>query len=160
MDPSAQSNDELGHIKHLAGMGHEHTVDEGPEEDFSSMMQKFQQDHDGVDPMAMLDKWQQQHPDATVTRSNTSSGTINGKPASYDDAMNQFKNMKLKFGDQEIDPSNPQAMQGQIGNMMKGIMGKAQGQMPNQTVQMPGGGAQMNPQEFMKNIMGKINFGN
>ena len=154
MDPSAQSNDELGHIKHLAGMGHEHTVDEGPEEDFSSMMQQFQQDHDGIDPNAMLDKWQQEHPDAKVTRTNTSSGTINGKPASYDDAMNQFKGMTGKMG---FDTSGDDP----IGGMMKGIQGKvggmmnkAQGQMPNQNVKMPG--VQMNPQDMMKGIMSKM----
>jgi len=157
MDPSGNEHNQ---IMRLAGVGHEHTVDEGPEEDFASMMQQFQQDHDGMDTGAMLNKWQQEHPGGTVTHSNTSSGTIDGKSASYDDAIAKMKNMKLKFGDQEIDPSDPQAMKGQIGNMMKGMMGKAQSQMPNQNIQVPGGGAQMNPQEFMKNIMGKINFGN
>jgi hypothetical protein len=155
MDPSAQNgHDELGHIKHLAGMGHEHTVDEGPEEDFASVMQQFQQDHGDIDPNAMLDKWQQAHPGGQVTQSNTSSGTVNGKPASYDDAMNQFKGMTGKMGF-DTSGSDP------IGGMMKGIQGKlggmmgnAQKQMPNQNVQFPGG--QMNPQDMMKGIMSKI----
>jgi hypothetical protein len=160
MDPS-HGDHELGRIKHLAGT-HDHAVDENSEEedDFSTMMSQFLDKHQGVNPDEMLDKFLANHPDAKVTRSNTSSGSINGQPASYDDAVNKIKGMKFKMGDQEFDPSNPQAMHGQIGNMMKGIMGKAQGQMPNQNIQMPGGGAQMNPQEFMKNIMGKINFGN
>jgi hypothetical protein len=42
--------------------------------------------------------------------------------------------------------------------MMKGMMSKAQGQAPNQNIQFPGG--QMNPADMMKDIMGKINFGN
>jgi len=32
--------------------------------------------------------------------------------------------------------------------------------MPNQNIEMPGGGAQINPADMMKNIMSKINFGN
>jgi hypothetical protein len=157
MDPSHGSS-ELGRIKQLAG-AHNHAVDESPEEDdFSGMMKQFMDKHQGTDINQMLSSFAKAHPDAKISQTNTSSGTINGKPANYDDAMNQFKNMKLKFGDQEIDPSNPQAMQGQIGNMMKGMMSKAQGQAPNQNIQFPGG--QMNPADTMKDIMGKINFGN
>jgi hypothetical protein len=157
MDPSHGSS-ELGRIKQLAG-AHNHAVDESPEEDdFSGMMKQFMDKHQGTDINQMLSSFAKAHPDAKISQTNTSSGTINGKPANYDDAMNQFKNMKLKFGDQEIDPSNPQAMQGQIGNMMKGMMSKAQGQAPNQNIQFPGG--QMNPADMMKDIMGKINFGN
>ena len=159
IDPmqSTPKHGDLDRIKHLAGVGH--NIDETPEEDdFSGMMKQFMDKHQGTDINQMLASFAKTHPDAKITQSNTSSGTVNGKPASYDDAMNQFKNMKLKFGDQEIDPSNPQAMQGQIGNMMKGMMSKAQGQAPNQNVQFPGG--QMNPADMMKDIMGKINFGN
>jgi hypothetical protein len=92
---------------------------------------------------------------------NTSSGTINGQGASYDDAMKQFgdmtKNMKLKFGDQELDLNNPDQMGDQLKNVMGGMMKGVQGQMPNQNVQFPGG--QMNPADMMKQIMQKINFG-
>jgi hypothetical protein len=100
---------------------------------------------------------------ANVT--STSSGTINGKPASYSDAMAKANGMKMKLpkfgdgdeGDEVIDFSNPDAMgqtlQKKIGGMMKGV----QGQVPNQNVQFPGG--QMNPADMMKQIMGKINFG-
>ena len=156
MSPTPKHGD-LDRIKHLAGVGH--NIDETPEEDdFSGMMKQFMDKHQGTDINQMLSSFAKAHPDAKISQTNTSSGTINGKPANYDDAMNQFKNMKLKFGDQEIDPSNPQAMQGQIGNMMKGMMSKAQGQAPNQNIQFPGG--QMNPADMMKDIMGKINFGN
>jgi hypothetical protein len=92
---------------------------------------------------------------------NTSSGTINGQDASYDDAIKQFgdmtKNMKLKFGDQELDLNNPDQMGDQLKNVMGGMMKGVQGQMPNQNVQFPGG--QMNPADMMKQIMQKINFG-
>ena len=149
MDPS-HGDGELSRIKHLAG-AHNHSVDESPEEDdFSGMMKQFMDKHQGADINQMLANFAKSNPDAKITQSNTSSGTINGKPASYDDAMKQMP--KIKFGDQEFDASNPQAMQGQIGNMMKGMMGKAQ--MPNQNVQFPGG--QMNPQDMMKGIMSKM----
>ena len=149
MDPS-HGDSELGRIKQLAG-AHNHAVDESPEEDdFSGMMKQFMDKHQGTDINQMLANFAKANPDAKITQSNTSSGTINGKPASYDDAMKQMP--KIKFGDQEFDASNPQAMQGQIGNMMKGMMGKAQ--MPNQNVQFPGG--QMNPQDMMKGIMSKM----
>ena len=95
------------------------------------------------------------------TSSNTSSGTINGQPANYDDVMGKFndmtKNMKLKFGDQELDLNNPDQMGDQLKNVMGGMMKGVQGQMPNQNVQFPGG--QMNPSDMMKQIMQKINFG-
>jgi len=149
MDPSGSDN-ELSRIKHLSG-AHNHSVDESPEEDdFSGMMKQFMDKHQGVDINQMLANFAKANPDAKITQSNTSSGTINGKPASYDDAMKQMP--KIKFGDQEFDTSNPQAMQGHIGNMMKGMMSKAQ--MPNQNVQFPGG--QMNPQDMMKGIMSKM----
>jgi hypothetical protein len=163
MDPSSSVDHEHDRIKQLAGisspLSHSGEMDEDQaSDDFAKIMQQFMQTHQGADPGQMLDKFQKDNPNAKITRSNTSSGTVNGKPASYDDAVNQMKNMKLKFGDQEIDPSNPDAMKGQIGNMMKGIMSKAQTQAPNQNVQFPGG--QMNPADMMKDIMGKINFGN
>jgi hypothetical protein len=69
---------------------------------------------------------------------------------------NAMKNIKLKFGDEEIDMAHPDPAQLQRiggGMMQKGIQ-----QVPNQNVQFPGG--QMNPQDMMKAIMQKINFGN
>jgi hypothetical protein len=161
MDPSESGhNNELSRIKQLAH-GHQHgaEVDEASEdEDFSAMMQQFMDKHQGANVDSMLDQYLKSHPDAKVTRNNTSSGNINGKPASYDDAMKQMP--KVNFGGQDFDMNHPDQMGDNIKGMMGGMMGKAQSQMPNQNIEMPGGGAQMNPQEFMKNIMGKINFGN
>ena len=94
-------------------------------------------------------------PGAKVT--NTSSGTVNGQPASFDDAMSKFKNMKFKIGDDELDLSDPDAMGSQLQKHVGGIFKGLQGQMPNQSVQFPGG--QMNPADMMKDIMGKLNFG-
>lgn len=122
-------------------------------------------DEAGVDPRldqldALIAKLQGPH-SSTVKRSNTSTGTIDGKPASYDDAMGKFndmaKNMKFKFGDEELDFNNPDQMGDKIKNMMGGMMKGVQGQVPNQNVQFPGG--QMNPTDMMKDIMSRINFG-
>lgn len=140
LDPGSNEHNQ---ILRLAGVKqHDHAVDEGGEmqmPNFDALMQQAQ----GM-------------PGAKVTK--TSSGTINGKPASYDDAMNKFKSMKLKVGDDEIDLNDPdkagEKFKGMMGNMMKGV----QGQVPNQNVQFPGG--QMNPADMMKQIMQKINFGN
>lgn len=149
MDPSGNEHNQ---IMRLSGIpGHGHTIDEAPADDeFSQLMAKFQQDHGDINIDQLLDKWQQANPDAKVTRNNTSTGTIDGKSASYDDAINKFKGMAGNMG---FDASGDDP----IGGMMKGIQGKAGGMMKN----MPQGpGAQMNPQDMMKNIMGKINFGN
>ena len=100
-----------------------------------------------------------------ATTTSTSSGTINGQPASYGDAMSKANGMKMRLpkfgdgdeGDEVLDFSNPdaigQTLQKKVGGMMKGV----QGQVPNQNIQFPGG--QMNPADMMKQIMGKINFG-
>ena len=158
MDPS-HGDHELGRIKHLAG-AHDHAVDENSEEedDFSTMMSQFLDKHQGVNPDEMLDKFLQAHPDAQVTRNSTSSGTIDGKPASYDDAMAKFKGIGSQVGKNlgmgDIDFSNPQAA---TNGMMKGIqdkLGSMTKNMPNQNVQFPGG--QMNPQDMMKGIMSKM----
>jgi hypothetical protein len=106
----------------------------------------------------MLSKFAKSNPDAKITQSNTSSGTIDGKPASYDDAMAKFKDIGGQVGKNlgmgDIDFSNPQAASS---GMMKGIqdkMGSMTKNMPNQNVQFPGG--QMNPQDMMKGIMSKL----
>jgi hypothetical protein len=150
MDPSGNEHNQ---IMRLSGIpGHEHAIDEAPADDeFSQLMSKFQQDHGDVNIDQLLDKWQQANPDAKITRNNTSTGTIDGKPASYDDAMNKFKGMAGNMG---FDASGDDP----IGGMMKGLQGKVGGMMQNMPAQSSG--AQMNPQDMMKQIMGKINFGN
>ena len=156
MDPSEDTHQQHD-ILRLAGVrGHDHEVDEASdEEDFGSMMQQFLSKHQGANPDAMLDKYIKSHPDAKITRNNTSSGSINGNSASYDDAMKQMP--KVSFGGQDFDMNKPDEMGGKIKGMMGGMMGKMQGQVPDQNVQFPGG--QMNPADMMKGIMSKINFG-
>ena len=155
LDPSTPLNNELGHIKKLAGVNHTSEIDEDAQFDFDKMMQDFMAQHDNTDVDAMLNKFKQQHPDAKVTQTNTSSGTVNGKPSTYDDAMKQMP--KVSFGGQDFDFNNPDDMGNKIKGMIGNQMGKVQGQVPNQNVQFPGG--QMNPADMMKGIMSKINFG-
>ena len=123
----------------------------------------------------------QKNPNTKFTQSNTSSGTINGQPASYGDAMAQAKGMNFKlpaFGaddtETDFDLSDPQGMM----TKMQGKIGTLANKVPNQNIQFPGG--QMNPRDMMsgmmkgmsgnqapqqsqtdtmKDIMSKINFG-
>jgi hypothetical protein len=136
-------------------------------------------DEAGADPRldqlnALIAKLQGPHSSNTNTSTNssTSTGTINGQPASYDDVMGKFndmanssgdlgtkfndmaKNMKLKFGDEELDFNNPDQMGSQIQKMLGGAMSGVQSQVPNQNIQFPGG--QMNPAELMKSILSKL----
>ena len=160
MDPSSDVHPEINHITHLAGVHHEHEIDEAGQDDtrdFNALMQQFMQNHQGANPGALLQQFQKDNPGATVTQNHTSTGTIDGKPASYDDAMAKAKGMKFKLpamGDDdtedEMDFSNPQAMF----QKLHGKMGKMAGNMPNQTVSMPG--ATMNPKDMMNGIMSKI----
>ena len=156
MDPSGNEHNQ---IMRLSGISQ--TIDEDPTGDhFANIMQQFQKGNPNVNIDQLFSQWKQQNPGAKVSQSNTSTGTINGKSASYDDAMAHAKgmNMKLpKFGDDDteddIDFSNPQAMFQKMQGKMGGMMDK----MPNQNIQAPG--VQMNPRDMMKDIMGKINFG-
>ena len=161
MDPSSSVHQEMDHITRLAGVHHDHTIDEAGQDDakqdFNALMQQFMQNHQGADPAAMLQQYQKDNPNATVTQNHTSTGSIDGKPASYDDAMAKTKGMHLKLpamgdGDteDEMDFSNPQAMFQKI----QGKVGKMAGNMPNQTVSMPG--ATMNPKDMMNGIMSKM----
>jgi len=144
-DPGS-SHGQQHDILRLAGVpGQERGMDEGPED---AQMAKLN------DLMAQFSAMKGM-PNARTT--NTQTGSINGQDASYDDAMNKFKQMKIKFGDDEIDFSNPDQAGDKIKGMMGGMMKGVQGQVPNQNIQFPGG--QMNPADMMKDIMGKINFG-
>ena len=154
MDPSGN---EHNHIMRLSGISQ--TIDEDPTGDhFANIMQQFQKGNPNVNIDQLFSQWKQQNPGAKVSQSNTSSGNIDGKSASYDDAVNKIKGMKFNIGGQDFDPSDSDAMQGQIKNTMGGMMKGMHDKMPNQNIQAPG--VQMNPRDMMKDIMGKINFGN
>jgi hypothetical protein len=155
IDMKDPSGDEQHSVLRLAGVNRpEHGVDETgemPVPDFGPMMQ------------GIMDKFKGMQ---GANSTHTSSGTINGKDASYDDAMSQMGQMKFKmpkFGDDdtddgEFDMSKPDDMfkrlQSKIGTGLSGAMNKAQ--VPNQNIQIPGG--QLNPQELMRTIMQKMNF--
>ena len=164
MDPSSKHNQALGDITRLAGVKqvgvvhHHHSpeveVDEASEQDdFAKMMAQFKQMHPQADIGKMMQQVQND-PNAKITRSNTSSGTVNGKPSNYDDAMKQLP--KISFGGQDFDMNQPDQMHDKIKGMMGGMMGKMQGQAPNQDVEFPGG--KMNPQGMMKGMMDKFNM--
>jgi len=157
IDMKDPSGDEQHNVLRLAGVQQpEREMDEaGGMPDFDGIMQGIQGQLANI----------QKDPNAKFTQSNTSSGTINGQPAAYNDVMSKANQMQFrmpKFGDDDTDDApfdfnNPddigQRMQKKIG----GAFSKMQGQMPNQNVQFPGG--QMNPADTMKSIMNKINFG-
>ena len=157
IDMKDPSGDEQHNVLRLAGVQQpEREMDEaGGMPDFDGIMQGIQGQLANI----------QKDPNTKFTQSNTSSGTIDGKPATYNDAMakaNQMQFKMPKFGDDDTDDApfdfnNPddigQRMQKKIG----GAFSKMQGQIPNQNVQFPGG--QMNPADMMKQIMQKINFG-
>jgi len=145
VDPG-QGGHEQHDVLRLAGVGqsgHDHHVDEEMP-DFAGMMKGM----GGGDFNSMFNQIKSM-PGAKV--SNTSTGTIDGKPASYDDAMAKAKGMNFKlpaFGDNDteddFDFSNPQDMFQKI----QGKIGKVGGNM--------GQGGQMNPQDMMKSIMSKM----
>jgi len=154
MDPSGNEHNQ---IMRLSGVSQ--TIDEDPTGDhFASIMQQFQKGNPNVNIDQLFSQWKQQNPGAKVSQSNTSSGNIDGKSSSYDDAVNKIKGMKFNIGGQDFDPSDSDAMQGQIKNTMGGMMKGMHDKMPNQNIQAPG--VQMNPRDMMKDIMGKLNFGN
>jgi hypothetical protein len=157
IDMKDPSGDEQHSVLRLAGVQQpEREMEEaGGMPDFDGIMQGIQGQLANI----------QKDPNTKFTQSNTSSGTIDGKPVTYGDAMSKANQMQFrmpKFGDDDTDDApfdfnNPddigQRMQKKIG----GAFSKMQGQMPNQNVQFPGG--QMNPADTMKSIMNKINFG-
>ena len=151
MDPPSDihGGNDLNRMKHMAGVGKPHEMSEGPDDetDFA----KFIQDHPDADIEAMVTKWKQdqtanpsssgytnqmdQSSDASQatppanasgtpapTTTNNQTGTIDGKPASYNDAMAKFRDIAGGMG---FDGSSPETMQksiqGKLGGMMKGM---------------------------------------
>jgi hypothetical protein len=164
MDPSSDVNQQ-GDIMRLAGVKKplQGDMEEGAaEDDFAELIKNFKTQHGDVDVNQLFQQLQQtgdqpnqatQAP--TSTQSSNQTGTVNGKPASYDDAMSKFRDIAGGMG---FDGSSPEAMQksiqGKLGGMMKGVMDKVpQGQ---QQIDMPGFNGSVDPQAMMKGIMGKM----
>ena len=162
VDPG-QAGQEQHDVLRLAGVGHnDHHVDEEMP-DFAGMMKGM----GGGDFDSMFNQIKSM-PGAKVN--NTSTGTINGKPASYDDAMAAAKGMKFKLPalgnddtEDDFDFSNPQDMfqkiQGKIGKASGGMMQGIGSTAPSGQVAPPVSAKQLSPTDTMKNIMGKLNFG-
>jgi hypothetical protein len=79
----------------------------------------------GMDPQGMMKDIQSKIPAGNMKTTRTSSGTINGQPASYDDAMGKFKGMAggMGFDASGDDPVGGmyKGIQGKFGDMMKGM---------------------------------------
>lgn len=192
LDPPSnnQARPDIGHLKRMAGLPH-NVEEDSDEEDFETMMKDFQAKHNDADLEQLFQKYKEIANTSSATQGAAvgsasdaeklnprqgaavggagdvnQSGTIDGKPASYADAMAKFrdiaKGMKLKLPgsdqDLEFDVDNPekmgQAIQGHVGNMMKGM----QGQIPqgSHDIDMPGFTGKMDPQAMMKGIMDKM----
>jgi hypothetical protein len=154
MDPSSEVNQQHD-IMRLAGVKQPlHAgMDEGTaEDDFAELISNFKTQHSDADVNQLFQQLQQtgdqpnQATQQQSTKSSNQTGTIDGKPASYDDAMAKFRNIAGGMG---FDGSSPEAMQksiqGKLGGMMKGM-------------NMPGMGdnGQLDPQAMMKGIMDKM----
>lgn len=178
--PSSKPSPDVGHLRRMAGITPLHVEEDSDEEDFEQVMKDFQAKHNDADLEQLFQKYKEiatatpaQSPEqgapastSNATQTTNQTGTINGKPASYDDAMGKFrdiaKGMKFKLPgsdqDLEFDVDNPekmgQAIQGHVGNMMKGI----QGQIPqgSHDINIPGFSGKMDPQAMMKGIMDKM----
>lgn len=139
MDPSSDAGG-LNRMKQMAGISQPHGTNEGPEDGKFDMPDEPDSEED------MPDMSTPTAPQTGQTTSNNQTGTIDGKPANYADAMAKFRNMVTGMG---FDGSSPEAMQksiqGKLGGMMKGM-------------NMPGMGAagQLDPQAMMKSIMSKM----
>jgi hypothetical protein len=124
MDPPSSVNqpgDELGHIKHLSGMGG--TIDEASTEsadDFAKLMADFKAKHSDADIDELVKQYKDQEANDptsanytnqmdrssnatqsttapttnnTSTTTNNQTGTIDGQPASHADAMAKFRDI-------------------------------------------------------------------
>jgi hypothetical protein len=142
MDPSSDAGG-LNRMKQMAGIPQPHGTNEGPEDGDFDMPDETDSEDDNFDMPGVTTPTA---PQAGQTASNNQTGTIDGKPANYADAMAKFRNMVTGMG---FDGSSPEAMQksiqGKLGSMMKGM-------------NMPGMGAdgQLDPQAMMKSIMSKM----
>lgn len=122
MDPSSDVNQQHD-IMRLAGVKHSPEMEEGTaEDDFADLISNFKTQHGDADINQLFQQLQQTGGQQQSAQSNNQTGTVDGKPASYDDAMAKFKDIAGGMG---FDGSSPEAMQksiqGKLGGMMKGM---------------------------------------
>lgn len=167
MDPSSDAGG-LNRMKQMAGISQTHGTNEGPEDGDFDMSDETDPEDDNFDMPGMPTA-----PQPGQTSNNNQTGTIDGKPANYADAMAKFRNMVTGMG---FDGSSPEAMQksiqGKLGGMMKGMnmpgmdadgqldpqamMKGIMSKMPQGQGQMPGGMGNIDPNAMMQQIMGKM----
>jgi len=123
---------ELSDMRRMAGLS-EAGIQMPGMDDMGGMMKGMM---GGMDPQGMMKNIQSKIPAGNMKSSNTSSGTIDGKPASYDDAMGKFKGMA---GDMGFDASGDDP----VGSMYKGIQGKFGDMMKG--MNMPGSTPSVSP---------------
>ena len=162
MDPSSDVNQQTD-IMRLAGVKqplHGDMEEGAAEDDFAELISNFKTQHGDADINQLFQQLQQtgeqpnqaaptpatNSPMPTSTQSNNQTGTVNGKPASYDDAMSKFRDIAGGMG---FDGSSPEAMQ-------KSIQGKLGGMMKGMNIPGMGDNGQMDPQAMMKGIMDKM----
>jgi cell fate (sporulation/competence/biofilm development) regulator YlbF (YheA/YmcA/DUF963 family) len=159
MDPSSDVNQQTD-IMRLAGVKQplQGDMEEGAaEDDFAELIKNFKTQHSDVDVNQLFQQLQQtgdqpnqaaptSTQNTTSTQSNNQTGTVNGKPASYDDAMSKFRDIAGGMG---FDGSSPEAMQ-------KSIQGKLGGMMKGMNIPGMGDDGQMDPQAMMKGVMDKV----
>jgi len=130
-------------MKQMAGIPHQaHSVDE----DNPGMGPYDAPDDEEEDNFDMPDGATPTAPQASQTANNNQTGTIDGKPASYADAMAKFRDMVTGMG---FDGSSPEAMQ-------KSIQSKLGGMMKGMNIPGMGDNGQLDPQAMMKGIMSKM----
>jgi hypothetical protein len=142
MDPSSDAGG-LNRMKQMAGIPQPHGTNEGPEDGDFDMPDETDSEDDNFDMPGMPTPTA---PQAGQTASNNQTGTIDGKPANYADAMAKFRNMVTGMG---FDGSSPEAMQ-------KSIQSKLGGMMKGMNVPGIGDDGQIDPQAMMKSIMSKM----
>ena len=137
MDPSSDVNgQEQSHVLRLAGVGHghEHSIAEGPSEDFAKMMQDFTAKNPNFDVNAAV-KQIQQKPRAAPQAPQAQQGMPQFNLDDPEGMQNHFKNFASQIAPQ----------------LGQKVQSATQGQ-PAQNINMPGFNGQFNPADLGNHI--------
>jgi cell wall-associated NlpC family hydrolase len=164
MDPSSDVHgQEQAHVLKLAGVGgHEHSIAEGPSEDFAKMMQDFTAKNPQFDVNAAVKQMQQKTP--ANTQSNTQTYSVNGKPsdkAGFDAAQKNTNMPKFDLDDPEGMQNHFKNFASQIAPQLGQKVQAATAGQPTQDINMPGFNGKFNPADLgnhINNMMKGMNF--
>ena len=133
MDPSSS---EHAHIVKLAGISSpSQGLDEDPASDkFAELMNTFKQEHPGANIAQLAQQFGQ---GAAPKATSTSYDAV--RSAGAPDPLNKMKDIKINVGGQEFNPNDPSSMEAGIKNLLGGVLGSVQGQVPQGSQEMPGG---------------------